>query len=289
MLRMKTAFQQLLARHESAVPSAIMRIALVLLLWDRWASDFLLYKADTPLQYVLYSSYMVATPLLLVGLFTQLAAWWTAATMLGVFYGLGVMGGVESYTHHHTYLLTTFAVLIPLIPSGRALSVDRWWAVRKAERTGQPAPPATGDTWAVPLIGLQLTAMYVWAAYDKFNYAFASGQRLHAIFQWYYGSADPIAIPGFSGLMVASAAVTICGELALATFPWIPKLRLPTLLFGVVFHGMLFMSLPVGPFSATVWAMYLAYLPAADVDRWLRRALGAVADDLGATPANAAN
>ena len=252
-----------------------MRIALVLLLWDRWGSDFLFYKAETSLQYAVFVSYMFATPLLLVGLFTQFAAWWTAATMLAVFYGLGVMGGVESYTHHHTYLLTTFAVLIPLTPSGRALSVDRWWAVRRAERAGIAPPPATGDTWAVPLIGLQLTAMYLWAAFDKCSYGFASGQRLHAIFQWYYGSADPIAIPGFPALMAVSAVVTIAGECALAIFPWIPKLRLPTLLFGVIFHGMLFISLPVGPFSATVWAMYLAYLPAADVDRWVRMALGA--------------
>ena len=269
----------LLDRDESAVPSAIMRIALVLLLWDRWASDFLFYKADTPFEWTIFVSYMVATPLLLVGLFTNLAAWWTAATMLGVFYGLGVANGVEPYTHHHTYLLTSFAVLIPLLPSGRALSVDRWWSLRRAEKMGLPPPPARGNTWAVPLIGLQLTSMYLWAAFDKCNWAFASGQRLHHIFQWYYGTADPIAIPGVEWIMVGMALGTIVGEVALALFPWSARLRMPTLVFGVVFHGALFISLPVGPFSATVWAMYLAYLPAQQVEGWVRRGVGAAPRD----------
>lgn len=279
MNRIATWFRTMLTREESAVPSAIMRMALVLLLWDRWASDFLLYKADSPLKWAIFSSYMLATPLLFAGIFTQFAAWWTAGTMLAVFYGLGVVGEVESYTHHHTYLLTSFAVLMPFLPSGRALSVDRWWAVRRATRAGLAPPPATGATWAVPLIGLQLTAMYLWAAYDKCNWGFASGQRLHHIFQWYYGTADPIAIPGIEWIMLGMAAGTIVGELALAIFPWIPRLRIPTLIFGVVFHGMLFVSLPVGPFSATVWAMYLAYLPAQQVEDWLRSAFGS------ATPA----
>lgn len=273
MATLRERFSTLINREESALPSALMRIGLVALVWDRWASDFLLYKADTPFHWLVYGSFMVATPMLLVGFCTQFAAWWTAATMLTVFYGLGVVEGVESYTHHHTYLLTTFAALMPLLPSGKALSVDRWLLLRKAEQKGELLAPPTGATWAVPLIGLQLTSMYVWAAYDKCTWAFASGQRLHHIFQWYYGSADPIAIPGFEWMMTAAAVGTIAGELALAVFPWFARVRLPTLLFGVVFHGLLFVSLPVGPFSATVWVMYLAYLPAVDVDNFVRRLL----------------
>jgi hypothetical protein len=260
-----------LDRQGPAMQSALLRIALVALLWDRWASDFLLYKAKSPLQWAVFVSFMLATPLLLVGLCTRFAAWWTAATMLGVFYGLGVMEGADSYTHHHTFLLTMYAVIMPLLPCGRALSIDRWIAIRRAEARGEPIPAATGPTWAVPLLGIQLSAMYFWAAFDKCSWAFASGSRLHHIFQWFYGSADPIEIPGFATLMMAGGIGTIVGEFALAVFPWVRRLRGPTLLIGVIFHGVLFALLPVGPFSATVWAMYLAYYSAEEVDEFVRR------------------
>jgi uncharacterized membrane protein YphA (DoxX/SURF4 family) len=218
-----------LQREGPATQAAILRIALVALLWDRWASDFLLYKADTAFHWAVYGSFMVATPLLFCGLFTRVAAWWTAATMLAVFYGLGVGEGVESYTHHHTWLLTMFAVLMPLIPSGRALSVDRWLAMRRARRLGAPEPSDHGPTWAMPLLGLQLSAMYSWAAFDKCTWAFASGQRLHHIFQWYYGSADPIALPGFQWMMTGMAPPA-----AKNRFPFVTQSIVPSAYFFIL-------------------------------------------------------
>jgi hypothetical protein len=178
-----------------------------------------------------------------------------------------------------------FAVLMPFTPCGRALSVDRWLALRRAARTGSEPPSSWGPTWAIPLIGLQITSMYFWAAYDKCTWAFASGQRLHAIFQWYYGSADPIEIAGFSGVMAFLGVSTIVAEFGLAILPWWRPARNLTLLGGMLFHGALYVMLPVGPFSATVWVMYLAYYSADEVDGFVRRLLGAA--EAGPLPAAA--
>lgn len=273
----RRAVQWALLDEGSTRVAALLRIGLVFLLWDRFAGDFLGYVLKPGLPTAIAFSFYPATLLLLLGAFTRFAAAWAAATMLALFYGLGIAGGVEPYQHHHVFLLVSLTVLLAFTPCGGSFSVDRWRAVVRAERAGQPVPPERGPLWGQRLIALQVSALYFWTAYDKCTAAFLSGQRLQHILISFYGSSDAPPFPYFARVMEGFAWATVGIEFLLAFGLWVPRLRLPLLILGILFHGMLYVSLPVGPFSCTIVLAYLAFFDPDRVHAVIDRLLGAPA------------
>ena len=77
----------------------------------------------------------------------------TAVNCLVAYYGFGFYGGVDHWTGHHTYTAVAGSVLLAMTPCGRSWSVDRWWAVRRAERGGRAPPPERGHLFAQGLGG----------------------------------------------------------------------------------------------------------------------------------------
>ena len=75
--------------------------------------------------------------------------------------------------------------LLALSPCGRSFSWDRYRALAQA-RDARDIPPEYGDLWPQRLIALQLAALYFWAAVDKTNWSFLSGERLEQAFTWSY-------------------------------------------------------------------------------------------------------
>lgn len=253
---------------------AIIRIGLMGLLWDRWASEFLLYKADSRLELLIGASYFVSTTMVLFGIWTRFSTIWAALTMLGVFYGLGVYGGIESYTHHHTWLLASSTVLLAFTPCGASYSWDRWRALVKAEKAGVAPPPERGPLWGQFLLAFQVCMVYIWGAYDKTSVAFLSGQRMEHHFLTLYGTSDYPDWSLFPIVCQVLAVSTVLLEYALGFLLWIPYLQPVLIPVGMIFHGILFYTLPVGPFSATMWLLYLAFVPTEAVHRWLDRVSG---------------
>jgi hypothetical protein len=258
----------------STRPAALLRIALPLLLWDRWARDFLLFGLETPVDLAIGLSFFASTTLLLVGLWTRVAVVWTALTMLVVFFHLGVAQGLEAYTHHHRWLLVCTSVLLVFTPCERSFSVDRWWWLLRAEGRGGACPPEHGPLWGLRLLAMQTSVVYVGAAYDKLTWPFLSGVRLEHLFLERYGTADPLTLPGVGAIFCALAVGTVVIELALGVGLWIPRLRGPLVLIGLLFHGVLFVTLPVATFSATMAALYLAFFDPDAVHRAIDRLLG---------------
>ncbi len=247
----------------------VLRIALIGLEWARYARNFQLFRDSRPEMMGLSALFFLATSLSFFGLWTRPAMALNAAVMLITYYYVGFALDVEPYTHHHTYLLMAFAVVMALTPSGRSLSIDRWLALRKARRQGAPAPEQVGNLWALPLLGVQLSAIYFWSAWDKCYGAFISGERMeHYLMYLYFGSTYP-DLPGFRGLMVVSAVGTIMLEFGLAVALWIPRTRTVAIVVGIVFHALLYWWLPVGVFSLTMWVCYLAFIPPERVQRVL--------------------
>ncbi|MDP2307204.1 MAG: HTTM domain-containing protein [Pseudomonadota bacterium] len=267
----------------STRPAALLRIALALLLWDRWARDFLLFRIEAPVDFAIALSFYVATSLLLVGLWTRVAVVWTAITMLVVFFYQGVFQRVEAYTHHHTWLLVCMSVLLVFTPCERSFSVDRWRALRRAESGGAPCPPERGPLWGLRLLAMQTSVVYLGATFDKLTWPFLSGVRLQHLYIDRYGTADPITMPGFDAIFCALAIGTVVIELALGVGLWIPRVRGPLVIVGLVFHGILFITLPVGPFSATMAALYISFFDPDAVHRVIERLVGrAVREEDGA-------
>lgn len=260
--------------YGSSRSSALIRIGIAMLFWSRWAGELLLYMDQSAIGLLLSVNFFVATTLLFIGYHSRVAAIWSGAVGLVMYQYFGHELGREPWTHHHTYLLGIAALLIALTPCGRSYSLDRYLAVGRAERDGHPPPAERGNLWGLRLIVLQLSVLYFFSAFDKTNTAFLSGARLEHIFLWFYAGSDYPAIPGLPGLAMLTAIAVVGLEYALAFGLPFRRTRRYLVLPGLAFHAVLYVTLPVFTFSATMMLLYLAYFDADDVDRVIERLQG---------------
>lgn len=253
---------------------ALIRVGFVFLAWDRFGPDFLFFRADDAVEATIGASFFLSTTLLLLGRWTGIAAAWTALTLLLVVFLLGHGHDVEPYRHHHVWLLACTAVGLALSPCGHSLSLDRWRALQEAEAAGRPPPPERGPLLGQRLLAMQVSAIYAWATFDKLHPGFLSGARLHHILLDRYGTSDPVTLPGFALACAFGAWATVAVEAALAVGLWSARARPALMGVGALFHGMLYVVLPVGPFSANMVLLYLAFVDPGRVHRTLARLLG---------------
>lgn len=258
----------------SSRSSALIRIGLALLFWSRWAGELLLYMNQSPVGLFLSANFFIATTLLFIGYQSRAAAVWSGAVGLVIYYYFGHELGREPWTHHHTYLLAISAVLIALTPCERSFSLDRYLAVLRAERQGQAPPPERGNLMGLRLIVVQLSILYFFSALDKTNLAFLSGARLEHIFLWFYVGSDYPDIGGLPVLAMITAITVVILEYALALGLPFRATRRILIWLGLAFHAVIYVTLPVYTFSATMIVLYLAYLDANAVDRVIQRLQG---------------
>ncbi len=270
--RVRALVERIASEEGSTRPLALVRIGVALILWSRFGSDFALFAHRLSWLWTLVGlSFFLSTSAMLVGLRARLAGAWVALT-LGVIIGhFGVVGGNKDYLHHHVTLLLIVAILLALAPCGRSYSVDRWLAVRAAERAGTEPPPERGPLWAQWLVCLQLSAVYFWGAVDKTNPGYLSGERMeHYILYYNLGSSYPRS-PLFAPLVQASALFSVAFEYVLAFGLWRRRWRRWLVPAGVVFHGVIYFTMPVITFTVTTWLLYVLYFPPDEVHRAIDR------------------
>jgi hypothetical protein len=191
-----------------------------------------------------------------------------------MYYWFGLELGREPWTHHHTYVLAAGTFLCALTPCGRSYSLDRWLALRRAERAGRPAPPERGNLWGLRLIALQLSLIYLYTAYDKTTAAFLGGERMEGILLYYYLGSDLPRWPGFHALMAAVSVATVLLEYALGVGLLFRRTRRRLVLPGLALHAAFYVLLPVRTYSATIFVLYLAYFDAGAVHAVIDRLSG---------------
>jgi hypothetical protein len=253
----------------STRPAALMRMGIVALAWAEWSGAFIGPRSLEPaslLTGVALSVFGMAT---LLGLGTRVSSAGFAATLLAIYYYWGHHRGVESYVHHHSWVLVAGGMGVALLPAGGSYSIDRWWAVRRARRRGEPQPPESGPLWGQRLIAMQVSLVYFWGAYDKLQPGFWSGVRMQHHWLHYYGGSDYPRWVGFPWLMQGISVGTVVLEFAMAFLLFVPRIQVPLMVVGLLFHWGLYQLLPVGTFSLTMWLLYLAYLDADAVHRWI--------------------
>lgn len=271
---MKRFFDWLLWSEGSTRTVGLIRMGLVALLWDRFAADQLFYRADDAVELAISATFFVATTLLFAGIWTRFSAALNAAVMLTIFVFLGHVRDVEPYRHHHVFLLVSSSVLLALTPCGRSFSLDRAWALYRQHGRGGAAPPERGPLYGQRLMAMQISAVYLWATWDKLTPGFLSGERLQHILIDRYFTSDPVTLPGFETFCLVGAIGTVAVECMLAVGLWIRRIQVPVMVFGALFHAMLFVLLPVGPFSLNMILLYLAFLDPAVVHRAVDRMVG---------------
>jgi len=256
----------------STRPIALIRIGLVFLMWNRWAKEFALfhypYYRQTEISQVWVGiPFFVFSLFMLIGFWTRLSTFIVSLCLLFTYYYIGFVVGMEPYIHHHIYALAIMTCLLALTPCGRSLSLDRWIAIRRAERLGIALPSEIGPLWATRLMALQIAIIYFWSAVSKSNIVFLSGERLEAIFMYlYFGSDYPTNFP-FQLICVGLAVATLIIEYALAFTLWLPRLRNISIISAILFHLLLYYVTPLKTFSLTMCLCLIVFIRPSSVDR----------------------
>jgi uncharacterized membrane protein YphA (DoxX/SURF4 family) len=156
--------------------------------------------------------------------------------------------------------------------AGAALSVDRW---RRARRGFDQGPPRPAAPWAMRLIQLQLSFLYLHAfVWKAMGTMWLDGTAL------YYTARLPefwrFPVPYMLEHMWTiqwSTWLTLVVEFALGTLVWIKELRYPVLLAGVLLHAGIEYSMNIPLFGMVMVSAYITFIEPAHLERcvnWLR-------------------
>jgi hypothetical protein len=241
----------------------LLRVLLALILWSAYGEWMALFYSVEPTDVLLRLAFWLGSVALLVGIASRAAAAWCGILQMWLVLGIGG----PRFDHHHTWLLAMATFLLAFTPCGGSFSVDRWLRVRRAAARGAPVPEERGPLWASRLICFQVTALYLLAAWDKLTPGFLSGQRLEMIAATtpWFGSDFPQ--PYWSTAMCGLAVTTVAIELFLAIALWFRLTRDVAMALGIALHFAFYLLIPVGTFSVTTVALYLAFV---DPDRFHR-------------------
>ncbi|MEN0060706.1 MAG: HTTM domain-containing protein [Myxococcota bacterium] len=271
---MMAALQARLERTSSTRSAALLRIGLALLLWERFGNFYVpfAYTLD-PLRLLLSVPFWVFTACMLVGYRAQLATASTAIVLLVSWFSLGVFGDIGDFIHHHTWLMVLATVWLAFTPCGTSLSVDRWFAVRDATRNDAPIPLEEGPDWGLLLIALQVSAVYWWGAWDKTSWPFLSGDRLSMLVMHQY-TGFRVTGWAFDLIMAFGAWAVVIVEYALPFGLFVRRWQPFATVAGIALHAVIYLTLPVGPFSAVMLLLYLAYYHPDDIHQGIETLLG---------------
>lgn len=165
---------------------------------------------------------------------------------------------------------------LALSPCGRSLSVDRWLAVRRARASGRTPPLEEGPRWTVWLFATSLSVMYFWAAVDKVDPGWLTGQRVDRLFLVALGSSDTEALyPGLvKALAVSSAWFVLIAEFVLAVGLLVPRWRPYMVIPGIGLHLGIWMLIGVWPFTITCISNYAIIASPSAVHRFFDSLVG---------------
>ena len=267
--------------------AALIRITLALCVWTRFAREMILVKNLTQVGLLRAAAFYALSTAMLIGWRSRASTFLTGALLLSFYYYWGQDLGHEPWTHHHVYALAIGVLLTSLTPCGRSYSLDRWLANRKAERAGVAPPPERGNVWGLRLIVVQMSTIYLFAAIDKTNAPFLSGERMEAYLAWFYlGVSHPLE--GWVPVVCQAMAIgTVVLEYALAFGLPFARTRRYLIVPGLLLHAFFYVLLPVSTYTVTMFALYLAYFDPDAVHRVLDQLAGHGGRPAGAEQAGA--
>lgn len=251
----------------STRPAALIRIGLAVIAWARFGSEVALFHDPGWVRLGLALTFAPAVTLMGLGCWTRLSTIATASILTAIY---GYAAWLNRTGVHHVYLLMAACWLCALMPAGRSISVDRWRALQRGV-----ALPERANLWGQRLLTLQIAILYFWAAFDKLEPGYATGERIQMVYLYIYGGAQyPHGAAWFPWICRGLAWSTVAMEFLLSFGLFVPHWRPWLMLGGVFFHGFIYLTLPVFTFTATILLTYVAFWDPDEVHRRIDLLLG---------------
>ena len=209
----------------------------------------------------------LAAILFTIGLFTNVSAF-------VVFVGLNALHlRAPVINNSGDILMVVMCFYLLVSPSGRACSVDRLiasWHGRALEI------PRSIDSWPLRLIQIQVSIIYFqsWTAKLPGN-LWANGTAVYYALSYpeLHRFAVPPLTPGDLWLINIMTYFAMATEFSMATFVWVPRLRLYCIAAGVMLHLGIEYAMNIPLFSGLIISSYIAFLRPSDLEvfsRWVR-------------------
>ena len=203
--------------------------------------------------------------LLTAGLFTRISS-------VLVFLGLASIDQRNLFINHSgdTFLRVAGFFLI-FAPAGAALSLDRFFRVRKGWEGAELSPRAP---WAQRMIQIELALLYFASFWWKMKgHVWLNGTALYYVLHLHALRRFPL--PGwiqYPGLLKIGGWFILALEFSLGTLIWLRRFRYPLLLLGLLFHLSIEYAINIPMFQWDVLTAYVLFIHPADLERWWRRA-----------------
>ncbi len=262
--RVRAVLDRLTHLEGSTRTAALIRIGIMPIVWWRYGKHHMFFNSlqpadDFSLRAFMAIALMIFGFLLWIGLFTRVAAPVVAVMMTVWHFHYGHHEGIRDAFMAVNY----WAPIVGLVftDCGKSFSVDRWLAIRRAQREGKPLPEERGSVWGLQLIAFQVSMMYFFGAVDKSDWQWLAGERMERYWMYFYGTSDYPEVWGFHLVMVLGAVGTVIFEYALAVGLWFDKTRKWLIAPGIAMHWGMYVCLPAFQISFQMILCYLAFLP----------------------------
>jgi Vitamin K-dependent gamma-carboxylase len=160
-------------------------------------------------------------------------------------------------------VIAMLTLYLAIGPSGRALSLDRWLARRRANRAQQDAS-SVGANFAIRLIQIHVCIIYLFAGASKLQgAAWWNGQAMWLAFgNMEYQSVDMTWTAWHPWAVELLSHFTVLWELSFCVLIWVPVLRPLVLAAAVVLHFGVGATMGLWTFSLAMLIGCASFLPA---------------------------
>ena len=242
------------------IPSAIL---------ERWNGDIFRFNllsgvTNPTVTFVFYLLIVVAALLTTVGLWTRVSS---IVLLLGV---TSLHHRAPDILHSGDTLIRAMLLYIAVAPSGAAVSLDRYFALKRGLA---PEEPPEVSLWPQRMMQIQVAILYLTTVWHK-----SFGEWwLNGTATWYpinLTEFDRFPVPEFldkQPFLALTTYGTLLTELALATLVFAKPLRKWVLLCGLILHAGIEYRMNIPMFAFTMTATYLVFYEGREVAAWAER------------------
>ena len=237
--------------------------------WNGGAVRFslLAHVTNPTVSAVFYGLTMLAALLTALGLWTRVAS---VALLLGV---TSLHHRTPDILHSGDTLVRAMLLYIAVAPSGAAISLDRWIALRKGTA---PAEPPEVSMWPQRMMQIQVAIVYFTTVWHK---SFGDWW-LNGTATWYTPQLDEFdrfPVPAFfdqQPMIAVTTYFTLLIELALGTLVFARPMRKWVLLGGVLLHIGIEYRMNIPLFAAIMVATYMVFYEGHETAAWMAKVRG---------------
>ncbi len=236
---------------------------------ERWAAEvprlsILGGVTDQTVVFIVYHAVTLVALLVALGLWSRVT---TALLFIGV---VSLHHRSPDILHSGDTLLRAWLFILMLMPSGKALSLDRWLLKRKGLA---PAVPLDVSLWPQRLAQIQLAVVYFSTVWVKWGGDYWQ-KGIATYFAPRLDEFHKFPTPGFVHeipFVHFTTYATLIVELALATLVFSRPFRKWVLISGLMLHGWIEYSMNIPLFQWVIVAGFITHYDGEELSAWAKR------------------